>query len=59
MTIVYKSIDREMIRSLVAHTGDILQHTDNNYTPEQYARSLGEARAALNMVNQVLAIYSE
>lgn len=59
MTIVYKSIDREMLRSLVAHTGDILQHTNNNHTAEQYARSLGEARAALNMVNQVLAIYSE
>ena len=59
MTIVYSHIDREMLKSLVSHTGDVLQHTENNLTAEQYARSLGEARAALNMVNQVLAIYSE
>jgi hypothetical protein len=59
MTIVYRQIDQEMLKSLVAHTGDVLQHTNNNNTAEQYARSLGEARAALNMVNQVLAIYSE
>lgn len=59
MTIVYKSIDQRMLQSLVVHTGDVLEHTHNNHTAEQYARSLGEARAALQMVNQVLAIYSE
>ena len=59
MTIVYKQINQEMLNALVAHTGDILRHTDNNHSAEDYARSLGEARAALNMVNQVLAIYSE
>ena len=59
MTIVYRQIDQKMITTLIDHTGDVLQHTSNNHTPEQYARSLGEARAALNMVNQVLAVYSE